>query len=127
MAEKKEQEGSSSQPLQPLAQPLRIPSRVATVEEPEEESKERQDTYQSDVRITNLSDADVHSKKFSIPGLQARMSPGLNPLPYHLSKGKEGIFTIEETPGQKSYLSEEFANSHVVEPIPNASETPSPK
>lgn len=127
MAEKKEQEGSS-QPLQP--QPLRIPTRTATVEEPEEESKERQDTYQSDVRVTNLSDADGQSKKFSIPGLQNRMSPGLGPLPYHLNKGaghKEGIFTIEENNNQRSYLSEEFANSHMVDPIPNASETPSPK
>lgn len=129
MFDKKEQQQhhqqQQQQPQQPTPQGQSLSlnkrrSQNKLPEEQEEESKERVDTYTSDVRVTNLSEADLpfQGSKLSLGAIKQRLSNTLNYNSHNRDKEKQGkrLDQIEENNDKPSYTSEEFFATNIIEP-----------
>lgn len=117
MLDKKE---SPIPPVQTLTSLNKRKSQNKLPEELEEESKERIDTYTSDVRVTNLSEADMpfQGSKLSLGAIKQRLSNTLNYNTYNREKEKQGkrLDQIEEKHDRPSYASEDFFATNQIEP-----------
>ena len=107
--------------------------------EVDEESKgERVDTYTSDVKVTNLSDADLPFQpgaRTGLVGLKQRLNIGVINPAFASEKGSgkvsaggvkrfENVHPIEENANQPSYTSEDFFGQNHFEHGPNDASSP---
>ena len=107
--------------------------------EVDEESKgERVDTYTSDVKVTNLSDADLPFQpgaRTGLVGLKQRLNIGVINPAFASEKGSgkvsaggvkrfENVHPIEENANQPSYTSEDFFGQNQFEHGPNDASSP---